>query len=220
MIQKIYDTKKIVYIYIVLFLINCSALQNNRPRGIHYVWKKYDTLEKISKQYQVSITTIRRENDIYEPEDLVPGMKIFIPHAKLKKAPKKIYSSKRYSHTLLWPAKGTISSGFGKRHGKMHYGIDLTRDGGRKVIAAANGVIEFSGRRGGFGNTIIINHGKGLKTLYAHNQTIYVKKGKRVKKGQLIAKMGSTGRSTGIHLHFEVHLNGVPKNPLRFLRIR
>ena len=102
----------------------------------------------------------------------------------------------------------------------MHEGIDITRDGGKDIRAVAKGKVEFSGRKNGFGKTIIINHSNGIKTLYAHNFRLYVKKGMYVKQGAIIAKMGKSGKSTGIHLHFEVRINGKPHNPLRFLPVR
>ncbi len=127
----------------------------------------------------------------------------------------------------LWPADGRFTAGFGWRHDPLlpgrwefHKGIDIANSIGTPVYAAASGKVVWTGWNGGYGKTIIIDHGNGIKTLYAHLYKIEVKIGQEVKKGQEIAKMGSTGRSTGPHLHFEVHVNGVAVDPLRYLSKR
>ncbi|MGY3714906.1 peptidoglycan DD-metalloendopeptidase family protein [Sutcliffiella cohnii] len=124
----------------------------------------------------------------------------------------------RGNGTLAWPASGGyISSKMGYRWGRMHNGIDIARPSNYTIKAADNGVVEFAGYDGAFGNKVIINHQNGLKTLYAHLSSISVSKGQTVAQGQQIGVMGSTGHSTGIHLHFEVHQNGVVRDPLQFL---
>lgn len=121
------------------------------------------------------------------------------------------------------PAPGYISSGYGSRSdpfggGRAHHaGIDIDANAGDPITAAADGVVSFSGWRNGYGNTIQIDHGNGFKTLYAHNSSNLVKAGDVVRGGQLIGKVGSTGRSTGAHLHFEVTLNGRQVNPRQYL---
>lgn len=121
------------------------------------------------------------------------------------------------------PAPGYISSGYGGRNdpfgrGRAHHlGIDIDANTGDPVTAAAEGVISFSGVRRGYGNVVEIDHGNGYKTLYAHNSANLVRAGDVVRAGQQIAKVGSTGRSTGSHLHFEVKLNGRQVNPRQYL---
>jgi murein DD-endopeptidase MepM/ murein hydrolase activator NlpD len=116
-----------------------------------------------------------------------------------------------------WPVSGhSITSYLGKRWGRMHNGIDMV--GNRSIMAADNGVVEFAGyKAGGLGNAIIIDHHNGFKTVYGHMRALKVHEGQIVEKGDVIGIMGSTGRSTGTHLHFEVHLNGKLKNPLSYL---
>lgn len=116
---------------------------------------------------------------------------------------------------LAWPAQGYISSGFGTRWGKLHKGIDIA--GAGSVMAADNGRVKFAGWDGGYGKAIIIDHGNGMQTLYGHLSTINVKVGDVVQKGKKIGVKGSTGHSTGVHLHFEVIQNGRVQNPMRFL---
>ncbi|MGD1845695.1 MAG: M23 family metallopeptidase [Salibacteraceae bacterium] len=115
-----------------------------------------------------------------------------------------------------------IASGFGKRidpHYKtpsMHYGIDFTAKTGTEIYATADGGINKANRISGFGNHVRIDHGYGYLTLYAHLSKIAVKKGQRVKRGDVIGYVGNTGKSTGPHLHYEVHKNGHPINPVNF----
>lgn len=119
----------------------------------------------------------------------------------------------------LWPAQGVLSSGYGWRWGRMHHGIDIAGPTGTPILAAASGVvITAQWHTGGYGNLVEIEHSDGSITLYAHNHRILVNKGDQVEGGQLIAQMGSTGFSTGPHLHFEVHLPETGSvNPLAYL---
>jgi murein DD-endopeptidase MepM/ murein hydrolase activator NlpD len=124
----------------------------------------------------------------------------------------------------LWPVKADeISSGFGWRkdpfngENQFHYGVDLPAEAGTPVKAALDGRVLLSGHQEGYGNFVVLDHGKGFTTLYAHNQENEVQKGAWVKKGESIAKVGSSGRSTGPHLHFEVRKNGQYLNPTEFL---
>ena len=126
---------------------------------------------------------------------------------------------------MAWPVPGQnqISSPFGPRRSPIsgrqehHTGIDIRSPQGRNIIAADAGVVTFSGYQNGFGNTVIIDHGDGISTLYAHNTQNLVTRGQGVVAGQVIATIGSTGWSTGNHLHFEVRYNGSPVNPMNFL---
>ncbi|CVK19488.1 Murein hydrolase activator EnvC [Sporomusa sphaeroides DSM 2875] len=124
---------------------------------------------------------------------------------------------------LLWPASGPITSPFGWRTHpifgtqRFHSGIDIGADYGDAIAAADNGTVIFSGWMGGYGKAVIIDHGGGISTLYAHNSELLVEEGYRVYKGQTISRCGSTGYSTGPHLHFEVRENGSPVSPMGYL---
>jgi len=100
----------------------------------------------------------------------------------------------------------------------MHWGIDVGAAHGANIVAAEGGRVISAGWRSGYGNTVMINHGNGLTTLYAHASRLLVSSGDTVVRGQVIARIGSTGQSTGPHLHFEVALNGVRQNPVSFVR--
>lgn len=121
---------------------------------------------------------------------------------------------------FIRPVSGPVVSGFGYRvhpilrRVKFHYGVDISAPSGTPIRAAADGVVVFAGWRRAYGNTVIVDHGNGLATLYAHCSRILVSEGEVVKQGQVIALVGSTGLSTGPHLHFEVRRDGEPINPL------
>ncbi|URR34580.1 peptidoglycan DD-metalloendopeptidase family protein [Thermosynechococcus sp. HN-54] len=121
---------------------------------------------------------------------------------------------------FIWPARGVLTSGFGPRWGRMHRGIDIAAPIGTPIYAAAAGVVTYSQwNSGGFGNLVEIRHADGTLTLYAHNHRNLVRVGQYVEQGQQIAEMGSTGRSTGPHVHFEVHpQGGGAVNPMIFLQ--
>jgi Membrane proteins related to metalloendopeptidases len=127
------------------------------------------------------------------------------------------------SGKMIWPVKGPITSPFGWRYhpilkvNKYHNGEDIAVPSGTPVHAADDGVVVVSGWEGGYGNYVAIDHGNGISTGYGHNSRLLVSKGEKVVKGQVISLSGSTGLSTGPHVHFEVRKNGVPIDPIPFL---
>ncbi len=118
---------------------------------------------------------------------------------------------------FIRPCSGYLSSRYGYRWGRNHNGIDIAGSHGSAIKAAASGTVTYSGWMSGYGYYIIIDHGNGFQTAYGHNSQLLVSKGQRVSQGQTIAKMGSTGRSTGTHLHFEIKKNGAYQNPLGYV---
>lgn len=128
-------------------------------------------------------------------------------------------SPSRGTGKLSWPAVGGyISSYQGNRWGRFHKGIDIARPSNYNILAADNGKVTFAGREGGYGNMVKINHNNGIVTVYAHLQSIDVSVGQTVSSGEKIGVMGSTGNSTGTHLHFEVYKNGDLENPMDYLK--
>jgi murein DD-endopeptidase MepM/ murein hydrolase activator NlpD len=123
----------------------------------------------------------------------------------------------RSSSGLIWPCSGPVTSGFGWRWGRMHEGIDIAVSTGTPIMAAAAGQVIHAGWLGGYGNLVVIDHGGGLATAYGHNSSIAVGYGSSVGQGQVISYAGSTGYSTGPHLHFEVRVNGSAVDPLGYL---
>lgn len=120
-------------------------------------------------------------------------------------------------NTRVTASYGTRKNPFTNRGSEFHQGIDFAGETGTPIKATGNGVVVFAGWQSGYGNVIILSHGYGLTTLYGHNSKLLVKKGDKVKKAQIISKMGNTGRSTGSHLHYEVRLNGNLVNPTKYL---
>jgi murein DD-endopeptidase MepM/ murein hydrolase activator NlpD len=118
---------------------------------------------------------------------------------------------------LIWPVDGVVTSGFGMRWGRMHEGIDIAAPIGTQIWAAAAGTVIHAGWLSGYGNLVVLDHGNGLATAYAHSSAILVVLGQQVSQGETIALVGSTGHSTGPHLHFEVRINGVAVDPLLYL---
>ena len=124
---------------------------------------------------------------------------------------------------LGWPVKGWLTSSFGVRRDpfngrrKMHEGLDIAARTGTPVIATADGIVSSVKTQSGYGKVVTIDHGYGYRTIYGHNSKYHVKVGQRVRRGDRIASVGNTGRSTGSHVHYEVRLNGVPVNPHKYL---
>lgn len=196
--------------------------------GIAHKVNKGDTVYSIAKKYDSSAQAIvdfpfnTFSND--ETFELAIGQTVIVPDGV---KPEETIASPRTrqitpdagsvvaSGNFVWPTNGTITQNFAW----YHPGTDIANRAAPNVVAADSGVVEYSGCiNWGYGCHVIINHGNGFKTLYAHLQQIYVKSGQSVGRGSLIGQMGSTGRSTGTHLHFEVSKNGIKLNPLTVLR--
>lgn len=122
-----------------------------------------------------------------------------------------------------WPLGGRVTSGFGMRVApirggwRMHSGLDISAASGTRVRSAGAGLVVFSGYRSGYGKTVVVDHGDGMKTLYGHMSRLAISKGRRVREGDVVGYVGSTGRSTGPHLHFEVRFRGEPVDPMCYL---
>ena len=116
-----------------------------------------------------------------------------------------------------WPTSGTVTSPFGYRWGRMHEGIDIGAPDGTPIVAATSGTVSYAGTMGGYGNFVLIDHGGGVTTAYAHQSAIYTSVGATVSAGQQIGAVGSSGNVTGPHLHFEVRVGGGPQDPMGYL---
>lgn len=119
--------------------------------------------------------------------------------------------------SLSKPVSGVLTSRYGYRWGRTHTGIDIGVPTGTPVKAAAAGTVTFAGWKGSLGNLVVVSHGNGVQTYYGHNSRLVVKAGQKISQGEVIAKAGSTGRSTGSHVHFEVRVNGASYNPLGYV---
>jgi murein DD-endopeptidase MepM/ murein hydrolase activator NlpD len=123
----------------------------------------------------------------------------------------------------IWPVRGWVTSGFGRRTSpftgrkQFHAGMDISTRSGTPIIAPADGVVTFAGHEGGYGRMVVLNHGQGLVTRYGHLKAYKVKKGDKVKRGDTVGLVGSSGRSSGPHLHYEVLMSGLPTNPRYYI---
>ena len=199
--------------------------------GVTYLVKKGDTIEKIARTFRVPADGIASFNQL---GTIKPGQRIMVPGGQpiyvAPPAPKPSAtpapafgtpkpnspSATPSSSRLLWP---TVHRRITQYFNIRHTGADIADAIGTPIYAAEDGVVTTAGwNKGGYGYYIVINHGAGMQTLYAHNSKLYVKAGDHVTRGQQIAEMGSTGRSTGPHLHFEVRINGRRTNPLIYIR--
>lgn len=183
-------------------------------RGIVHVVEAEDTLWRIANLYGVTVGQIMGANN-KKSEMLSIGEKVFVPGGRYRAADP---ASRAGAARFAWPTAGELSSPFGYRWGRAHTGIDIANDVGTPVGAARSGRVVFTGWQGGYGYTIVMEHGNEYSTLYGHLDSFAVSQGQYVQAGQTIAYMGDTGNSTGPHLHFEVRLGGVPVNPMLYLK--
>lgn len=199
--------------------------------GIIHEVKHGETIHSIAEKYSVDAQAIVNwpynsyAND--ETFALAVGQELMVPDgAKPKETP---WQPQRYlaqtvpvpdvglqpgSGQFIWPAAGRIT----QRFVWYHQGLDIANKAAPDVVAADTGIVETAGWMGGYGNLVVINHQNGYHTYYGHFSSLYVSAGQRVAKGQALGRMGSTGRSSGIHVHFEVRQNGVALDPLSFLQ--
>ncbi len=195
-------------------------------RSGRYVYiEKPSQVKKVAKTYGVGLDEIRMAN----PDKSFHGEEwIFIPSkVGIKYLLRETYVLEDYSSLgkgrFIWPVPQfyKVSSQFGQRGRKHHDGIDIPAPRGTPIVAVDGGVVVYSnnGIRG-YGNMIVIAHNEDIFTVYAHNRSNIVEKGDKVKKGQLIAEVGNTGRSTGPHLHFEIRVKNKVRNPAQFLSER
>lgn len=194
--------------------------------GIFHMLRPGQTLADIARAYGLSLKDILKSNPQRGDADLKPGDVLYLPGADyLTRQDVRWLAllSLTDQKGFLKPTSGRFADGFGMRlhpitH-KMafHEGLDLAPGWGARVVASQDGKVSFAGIRAGYGRLIVLDHGQGLTSWYAHLDEILVKQGQTVKRGALIGKVGNTGRVTGPHLHFEVRLNGKPRNPLLYL---
>lgn len=181
-----------------------------------------DTLWDISRKYGVSVEDIVTANAIKNANLIREGQTLRIPSATVPAAGEdrrriELASRGRLSSQLAFPLRARISSRFGTRWGRLHEGVDFAAPTGTPVRAAAAGVVSYSGWARGYGRLIVVDHGNGVTTYYAHNSQNLVGVGQRVVTGATIAAVGATGDATGPNLHFEVRIDGEAYDPLLFL---
>jgi LysM repeat protein len=181
-----------------------------------------DTLDSIANRYSVDISVIIEceYNDLEEPYEVQVGQRLVVPGGTRPLAPRYVYATApapadapRGSGNFMWPASGRIT----QYAYPGHEALDIGGYTGAPIYAADTGYVSATGWMGGYGNYIVVNHGNGFDTLYAHLSQIRVIPGQGVQRGQTIGLMGCSGRCTGPHLHFEIRQGGVKRNPIGFL---
>lgn len=199
---------------------------SGNPRPVEHVVRPGETVYHIAHAYGISVQRLLEANHLSDSRDLRVGQSLLIPgsytYASLggiESAPgSTMWNVPRASRQFAWPVwSGSVTSGFGMRHGTMHDGVDIGAPVGTAVHAADTGVVVFAGKLNGYGNTVIIRHSDNYVTVYGHNSRILVSEGSPVARGQNIAEVGTSGRTTGPNLHFEVRYDNHAYNPLSYL---
>lgn len=179
-----------------------------------------ETMWSIAAQYGLNVVSIENANRDKNPNCLNIGERLNIPQRGSAALLQASGSSRgiSFSGVFSWPITGTITSAFGWRKSGFHHGLDIANKLGTPIKAAAAGTIIFAGWKNIYGRTVIIQHADGKCTLYAHTQKILVQKNQKVKQGQVIAKLGVSGRTTGPHLHFEIRQGQQAVDPFSYLK--
>lgn len=180
--------------------------------------------EKNSKNQDTVSYTLKYETELKQFTDIDTTVTALYVEKPVSKKPSKIVTTKNVDYTnsalgiaLVEPVRGTITSRFGMRSRGTHTGLDIANSTGTPIKAAASGVVVHSGWKGSYGNMVAIQHTDSITTYYCHCSKLYVSVGQKVSQGEIIATVGSTGNSTGPHLHLEVRVNGVARNPQNYL---
>lgn len=221
----------------ILWANNLSSYSYIRPgdvlkilptNGVSHKIKSGDTISKIAKKYGTEEEKIIAFNKLVDATDITVGEIIMVPGGQIVPTytsrttwspsynyKKPTSSAQKSSDKMLWPTNGHVITQY---YHWRHHGLDIDGDYSSPLYAADSGTVESVGWLGGYGLQILINHGNGIKTRYAHASKIFVSRGQKVNRGETIAMMGTTGHSTGTHIHFEVIVNGIKQNPLHYIR--
>jgi murein DD-endopeptidase MepM/ murein hydrolase activator NlpD len=181
-------------------------------KGILYRVSPGESLGSIASKFKIKKETIMKDNNLDNPSNLKIDQELILRGAK----PEFSYRD-RLDQKFMYPINTRITSYYGPRWGRIHEGIDFAAPMGSPIKAVSSGRVVYSGWANGYGYVVIVEHQKGLRTLYAHNSKLLVRVGESVGRGEVISRSGNTGNSTGPHLHFEVQVNGRPENPLDYI---
>lgn len=201
-------------------------------KGVYHLVERHQTLYRICKTYGVDIKEVASFNGIVDQNKIKAGQRIFIPGANevlkveiyiddvVMEFPEREREKMVYKRPdFIWPLEGEYVNFFEEIEKKRHQGIDISSPAGVPIKASASGTVLYSGNTvRGYGNLIILRHSEEYVTVYAHNQVNLVEEGTWVEKGQVIAKVGQTGRASGPHLHFEIRKNNKAMDPMLFLK--
>jgi murein DD-endopeptidase MepM/ murein hydrolase activator NlpD len=222
------------FLLFALFLPGCAAYPPasapKRVTGIYHVVMPGENLFRIGKAYDVAYEELARINRIGDASHIRVGQRIFIPGATRSLPVEVITPREPVASTLslpevsepdlgrfFLPVHGTVNSGFGRRGASFHDGVDIAAPLGTPIRAIESGEVIYSDQLRGYGNIVIVRHADGLVSVYAHNESNLVREGQMVSRGETIGRVGSTGRVTGPHLHFEIRKNNTAQDPLLYL---
>jgi lipoprotein NlpD len=214
----------------VAMAIGAAALACGGPAGLRHRVQRGETLYRIGAAYGVTCQELARANRLEHPDRLEVGQVLVVPRAR-KAVPVAVVTPERAQDDrptppelpvgpspFVWPVPaGVLSSGFGPRGETHHDGIDISAPEGTPVRAARAGRVLYADRLRGYGNLVIVEHDDGYATVYAHNRDNRTAVGARVRQGDVIAALGSTGKTSGPNLHFEIRKDNVARNPLFYL---
>ncbi|NLB18815.1 MAG: M23 family metallopeptidase [Syntrophomonadaceae bacterium] len=187
-------------------------------RNGYYTVKPGDTFWGIARNHKINLSQLIAANSGKNPQRLAIGDRIKIPLTSATTAVGANQPSRSVSGLFSWPVFGTISSNFGWRGKSYHHGLDIACPMNTPIRAAKAGRVSFAGTKSVYGRMVIISHGQGVETHYAHASKLMVKEGQDVMRGQVIALVGVSGRTTGPHVHFEIKNDGKAVNPTKYLR--
>jgi len=211
--SQLYPYPDLLYIGEELFILPLN--------GVYHKVETGDTLESIAEEYEVEPSAILESeyNDIVDPEALAVGQMLIVPGGSKPYVAQVVYAgapppgAAQGSGNFMWPVSGVITQGYWGGH----RAIDIGAPCGTPIYASDSGYVTTVGWLGGYGNRILLSHGNGWESLYAHFSQILVRPGTSVQRGALIGRVGTTGHSTGCHLHFEIRQYGTKRNPFGLL---
>jgi murein DD-endopeptidase MepM/ murein hydrolase activator NlpD len=226
--MKKYYTILIIFLFLTglnaeqkIYLDNDEIQEYKGKLGKWFQVESIKALLSLSKKYSADIKEVNSINNIekkfFKSYYFIPYSEEYLKELEKKNIQRIVITTG--DEEFIWPISEVIdtSSVLGFRNGKFHSGLDLPVVGGKPIIASMEGLVTYSNYTAGYGKVIIIEHRDNFSTKYAHNYMNFVKKGDFVKKGQIIGLVGSTGQSTGNHLHFEIRCKEIPLDPLDFL---
>lgn len=191
--------------------------------GLLITWRPGEDLSSLLEAHGADPVEVLRANAIVSPRDLTPGMLLFLPGVEPTVALERLAAVRERENRYLWPLHGRITSYFGRRNlgfgtSNFHRGLDVAAPSGTGIVASRAGTVSFAGWSGSYGYLVRVRHAGGEETWYAHQSSIHVSVGQWVEQGQVLGRVGSTGLSTGPHLHFELRRAGTALDPLGLLR--
>jgi murein DD-endopeptidase MepM/ murein hydrolase activator NlpD len=209
-----------------------GALPATPIQGTYHVVRPGENLYRIGKAYGVPYEELARLNNLRDASQILVGQRIFIPGATRelpvgiitppetaseRLAAPEAPSFPSLDQTFVWPVSGAINSGFGPRGSGFHDGVDIAAPAGTPIRAIESGEVIYSDHMRGYGNMVILRHADGFVSVYAHNERNLVRERQQVSRGETIARVGSTGRVTGPHLHFEIRRDNKALDPLYYM---